>query len=345
MITKRQSGMLQGIAILLMMYHHFFLNPEELALTYQNPELVKSMAWFGKICVGMFAFVSGYGMFHVFAGQEKTDFFTDLKWEYKEVLHRLFAVLGKYWYVLFLFKGIDYIFRKEPFFTDIFWKQILVIDVSYNGTWWYLQQYIMMMLMIPLLDLLLTPYQSENIRKKRIWYGISGACIISVSLFLWIARKEEALQIFHALRPSFTAVFATGYLFARYAVIQKLRLEKLAFWKQIAVGIFGILCMMALRISITTEASFARYDFAIVPVFSICCILLFDRMKILAGGLQWLGKNSTYMWLIHVFIFSYTKDFCLQLSKNQVVFYAVQVALTAVFSWMMRKVIEWRRVK
>lgn len=142
MITKKQSSMIQGIAILLMMYHHFFLDPSELDISYHNIELVKSVAWFGKICVGMFAFVSGYGIFHVFSKIEKAVFYTSLKREYGAVLFRLFQLLLKYWYVLFLFKGIDFFIRKEQIDIVEFLKNFFVIDVSYNGTWWYMQQYI-----------------------------------------------------------------------------------------------------------------------------------------------------------------------------------------------------------
>lgn len=40
-MTKRQSQIIQGIAILLMVYHHFFLNPEQLSswVSYGNIEI------------------------------------------------------------------------------------------------------------------------------------------------------------------------------------------------------------------------------------------------------------------------------------------------------------------
>ena len=154
--------MIQGIAVLLMMYHHFFLDPSELAISYGNIELVKQTAWFGKICVGMFAFVSGYGVFYGFSALKREQFFTTLRGNYRKTFVRMLRVFGKYWYVLFIFKGIDFIIRKEMFYPVEFWENFFAIKVTYNGTWWYMQQYVLMMLLAPLLHLLLEPFEKRN---------------------------------------------------------------------------------------------------------------------------------------------------------------------------------------
>ena len=59
-ITRQQSYVIQGAAILLMLWHHFFSDIQFCGdkLFFWNSEVVWRAAWFGKICVALFAFVS-----------------------------------------------------------------------------------------------------------------------------------------------------------------------------------------------------------------------------------------------------------------------------------------------
>ena len=66
-ITKEQSKMIQGLAIIMMLYHHLFATPEIFGIEYFSLlniggiNIEQKMAWFFKICVGIFAFMVGYG--------------------------------------------------------------------------------------------------------------------------------------------------------------------------------------------------------------------------------------------------------------------------------------------
>lgn len=53
--TKANSVEMYGIAILLMVFHHLFKS-------YIGPSAIQTIAYFGKICVAIFAFISGYGL-------------------------------------------------------------------------------------------------------------------------------------------------------------------------------------------------------------------------------------------------------------------------------------------
>lgn len=61
--TKNKAKQIQGLAILLMIYHHEFMD----AFSFNHVSLIglsveQKIAWFGKICVSLFAFASGYGI-------------------------------------------------------------------------------------------------------------------------------------------------------------------------------------------------------------------------------------------------------------------------------------------
>lgn len=72
-ITKRQSAVLQGVAILMMVYHHLYSFAVEYdsLLPFMQVDTVQKIAWFCKLCVGIFAFISGYGMYYVMGRQTK----------------------------------------------------------------------------------------------------------------------------------------------------------------------------------------------------------------------------------------------------------------------------------
>ena len=337
MITKKQSVMIQGIAVLLMMYHHFFLDPSELAISYGNIELVKQTAWFGKICVGMFAFVSGYGVFYGFSALKREQFFTTLWENYRKTFVRMLRVFGKYWYVLLIFKGIDFIIRKEMFYPVEFWENFFAIKVTYNGTWWYMQQYVLMMLLAPLLHLLLEPFEKKERRKKCIFYGVLLAGTAAIGFVMWGKDPEMFNALIHGLRPSFLAIFLMGYLFSRFSVYERIRIENLSGILKIIIGLGLIAAMVVLRIQITPEASFARYDFVIVPVFVTGVLLVMEQVKILAQGSFFVGRYATYMWLIHISIFYYTRKLCLQYISQFFLFYVVQVGITLAVAWLMKQ--------
>lgn len=67
-LDKNSSLALKGIAITLMMIHHNFRNTS-LFSSYNvsfypfNDQSVVSFAYACKICVSMFAFISGYGLY------------------------------------------------------------------------------------------------------------------------------------------------------------------------------------------------------------------------------------------------------------------------------------------
>lgn len=67
---KADAKMINGLAILLMMTHHFFgfdswLQPDVhwvSAFSIGGIEVERMIAGFGKLCVGLFAFGSGYAI-------------------------------------------------------------------------------------------------------------------------------------------------------------------------------------------------------------------------------------------------------------------------------------------
>ena len=62
----RQTNILKGVSVSLLLWHHLFLNNTKLCvtfLTFHGIPLVKMFADISKCCVALFIFLSGYGLF------------------------------------------------------------------------------------------------------------------------------------------------------------------------------------------------------------------------------------------------------------------------------------------
>ena len=70
-LTKQDSAALKGIAILLMIFHHCFLDPSRFAghivsFAPFSQSAIVSLSYFSKICVGIFACEKSYAVFCIF---------------------------------------------------------------------------------------------------------------------------------------------------------------------------------------------------------------------------------------------------------------------------------------
>ncbi|MDE5952207.1 MAG: acyltransferase family protein, partial [Acetatifactor sp.] len=222
-MTKKQSAILQGVAIWMMVYHHLysFVVEYESLLPFMQVDTVRRIAWFCKLCVGIFAFVSGYGMYYVMKGQNGERFGGRLLAEYRGALLRILKLYGRLWLVLAIYMGIFFGILRQPFMADQLLGNLTALDPTYNGAWWYVEQYAKILLVLPLLDLLLIhPPQPEERRKKWIFFlvlALVGAGAALVGRLWWPALWDLMLAAVKSMRISFLLIAVVGYLTARYA--------------------------------------------------------------------------------------------------------------------------------
>lgn len=312
-ITKKQSTALQGVAILMMVYHHLFSFATEYVspLPFIQADIVRRIAWFCKLCVGIFAFVSGYGMYHVMQGQPGERFFGRLMAEYRCVLVRILRLYGKLWLVILIFKGIDFLVSGRPFVAAQLPGNLTALNPTYNGAWWYVEQYAKMLLVLPLLDLLLTRFdRPAESRKKRTFFIVLAVLGLGAALAgrLWLpALWDLLLAVGKSMRISFLLIFVVGYLMARFALYQRLdkALRPAGVWGRVCVSVTLIAVVIAVRVPLATDASYARLDFILTPLLVYGLLTLLDYVKPLSTFLVWWGRQSTYIWLVHVFFYEW----------------------------------------
>jgi len=316
-ITGEQSALLKGLGILMMIYHHIFSTPELYGLEYYsvlrfgdiNVEL--HLAWFCKICVGIFAFVSGYGMYYVLdkrcGGSARGETLTGyLMSGYREVLRRLGRFYIEYWYVLIIVMGLIFLFDPDAPAFDFgeLLLNMLGISCSYNGSWWYVLQYVKMMLLLPLTAAFFHGFPNQAQEKRKWVFYISAAVIallcLLVGAFWSPGLWNLMLQAGHGLRISFTLTFLSGYVCARFSVYQKLCKNKSRAALRM-MGAAALIMSVTARILPARDASYAKLDFLIVPVFVFGVLTLTEEVPRLAAALRWFGGLSAYMWLVHIF--------------------------------------------
>ena len=80
-LSKNDSTLIYGIAILMMIYHHLFAIPQKLGNTDYFSILntlfggitEQRLAWLFRLCVPFYAFISGYGICTIISKKNYTD--------------------------------------------------------------------------------------------------------------------------------------------------------------------------------------------------------------------------------------------------------------------------------
>ncbi len=308
-ISKEGSKALQGLAILMMLYHHLFSTPEALGIDYVsllnfngiNVEL--HMAWFFKICVGIYAFVSGYGMLRAFESKRtRADSFThSLLYDLKTVLYKLFSFYKVFWAVFIIFVPIGFVFFNKSFELKEFILNFFGLSNSYNGAWWYILQYLKMMLLLPFIDVAFKKYENKKDKTVRILYILIA---LAAALSLYLINKDLFYEILSFFQPAFLLCFIAGYIISRFKIYEFMGrilnptvLNILAFLAFFAV--------IVVRVKLAKDASSAGLDFIFVPLFSYGFLSMISFSRPIERFFEFFGTYSTIMWLVHVFYYDH----------------------------------------
>ena len=233
-ITSKQSVMLQGLAAAMMLYHHLFIRPDMLFVEYSTflgEAREVRLALFCKLCVAIYAFVSGYGMCSVFLraaseGKEGTRFFALLRKDYTLVLQKLLRFFSIYWFCVLLYFICENLFLgKEKPLSELL-PNLLALSDSFNGSWWYALEYVKILLFLPLLHLLFVfeKDHEERLRKKWFFLALFGllALFLVLALNLFPSWEYHFRLFVNRLMPSYLLCAASGFLIARFSPIPSL---------------------------------------------------------------------------------------------------------------------------
>ncbi len=283
-LSKEQSNYIKGIAILLMFLHHLFgffdRMPAhiEVIWLYDQIKFENIIGFFGKYCVPLFLFVSGYG-FAVKKNNDVNYYFKKIAELYKSV-----------WLVFILFFPLAYfILRKDvPFDFPQIVANFFAFSSSYNGEWWFLLPYIIYVAITPLL---------QAGRKYILSILVLSILFSSIqSYYLW---KE-------------TLTWAPAYILGFTCGVYNLQFSQ--FVQKISVG-GGKKLLLCLISSIIIYIGYRYWAIAsmiyLVPIFVLLLREIYPFVpQILNRFLQEIGDKCLFMWLVHsYYCYHIAKDF------------------------------------
>ena len=287
--TKEHTQVAKGVALLLMLFDHLYWMDYGKYTAFIKLPNVNDIPWLigsvGNICVTMFLFLSGYGMF--FSQQGRS-------YSIKDSLKRIYNIWIQYAFITIIIIALDSAFGKIQLDIRKIVLNVVALDYSYNKFDWFMITYIVIIFVFPLINKI---YSKTNlIVQIGILVGIKcGITVINTVLQSKWAVPEIIYKTF--IEPfMFLPVFLIGYVCAEYKVFERaLNFIQDKITKKYKIGLVIILigtCIFMLQIPATV------FDNITAPLlcFTIPYILINGKV---AKVLQYIGKMSTNMWLIH----------------------------------------------
>lgn len=279
--SKSKSKALQGIALILMVFHHQF------SYAFNHTSVIfgdvffieQKLAWFGKICVAVFAFVSGAGIFYTLNklyNENIDSFWTS---SYKDILDRIIKLLMKYWLVLLI------LIPLLVFKCNIDINSILIAfttyDTSFNGGWWYIRQYLYMLLLAPALYSILTIFD-KNKSPSVILRGGVIFCFIVV-FFHFVIKRGTLIYL---------VIFIEGMVIIKFQLFE--RLKDYVSNRKFFIGISLLFIVILVRTLFAYSPGYSLIDIFLIVPFVFSLLLLLEKTVIL----EQIGKMSIWLWLV-----------------------------------------------
>lgn len=304
--TKEDTKIIKGVAILLMLAHHLWAYPERLSGKLISLGMgigyIEYLGNFGKICVSIFFFLSGYGIYKS-SLNKKVDIIKRIKKLYK-TYWKVFVIFIPIAFLLFRNQSGSLWHQYSSFDLTEFIKNFIGISSSYNREWWFLISYIWVLLCFPIIkSILLRGGVKRNI------------CLIILVeiLFADIFPSIVKIECLEGLKSNFfyktffcQTVYSTSFWmgceFAKDSLFEKV------WWEAQKNKLLNPLldCIyIGIMIFLRNTVWGNDIDLIICPILIIVSLDLIKKGERLQSVFCNLGKHSTNMWLIHTFFCYY----------------------------------------
>lgn len=349
MLTRKNTKQLKGMAVLLMLTHHLFTFPDRvpfgLNLTNNiilNETIISLIGKFGQICVPIFMFLGGYGLYASCVSKEKDEIRNDL-------VNKIINLYKSYWKVFLIFVPIGILFfSKQPHFSNADFgssfynisgykiiSTFLGIESCFNYEWWFFKSYLFALFegFIFLELFLKNKNRYLEIVCVILWYITISSflqSIISLNNLSNLVNNFWYSNLFSI--SSYSVLFFMGIIFSKYDIFQYWNdfIENLAIVEKIVIALFVLSFCLYIKSTIITS----NLDILLVPIVCFTTLMLINSISILSKILFFIGKNSTNMWLTHTFYCYYFYPFVKIVygSRNALVAFITLVILSLITS-------------
>lgn len=314
--TKFDTLVVKGAAILLMMWHHCFLPGrfEDFTISFWplTQGQVTNIAAFCKICVSLFAFVSGFGLFRSLDEKMRTQGRLSSRFVSGWLRERYVRSFSGFWLIVVLAWVVCSVLDMRPrtiYFSDSVLSGLvyMLLDFlglsnffgtpSLIGTWWYMSAAFVFILAAPLLWLLLDRF---------------GSVFTLGALFL--LPRIGAGYPGNIAPYSFLPAFCLGMIFARERLFDRMDawLGKGRGRPALGIVLSAALTFLCYKIAfhLPTEQFWDVKWGLFCGVYVSAIYLTLARLPGLNRVLAFLGKHSANIFMIHTFLRdTYLRDF------------------------------------
>lgn len=337
--TKNDTLIAKGIAIILMYLHHlFYFDDRIIEGNYYSSignlwgEKIEFFAGsFGKLCVCIFIFLSGYATYKTFIyKRRKSDFV------YKKIIkfYRIYLI------VFAIFVPVGMILKDLKFSIYEFINNLFLLESSYNWEWWFARPFVILMFFFPLIVKFFNDSNEEktkDIISIDIIKVVIAAIIITTILpqilelnFFEAFRKTEYYTVLNEILGILPS-FLSGYVFAKYDLFKKYNSLFNNDIIRVSVSIFAVLAVFDFRCKTGVNMD---YDYIYAPIFIISCTNIVNRIKYINNMFISIGKLSTYMWLMHSFFCYYYFQSFIYMSHNPIIIVCSLTLITYAVSFV-----------
>ena len=360
--TKEHTMQMKGIAIIILLFHHCFLNAqrwatvpyEKLATTKGwgyypisfapfSSHTIQYLASFSKICVAMFVFMTGYGMWVSYESQKKKTTMSNY------IKKRMVTLMTGF---LIIFAVTEILAIPTGRFIEVYghdFRSVVYMIIDALGlakllgtplfclTWWYMSLAIVLIMIFPFVHSIMEKYQ---------WIVVVASIIVPRA-----CGFGQSTDLFRYL-----LAYTLGMYFAQHDLLARIK-EK--FMEQNVVGkllslivsLIGLAVIIKCRQNAWIGWKYLDFwdGFAAMYVIVLSYIYILNG-KWIVKGLGFLGKHSMNIFLIHsfyrdVFFHKFTYSFYYAW-LDYIVLMAISLVTSIVLEWFKKliryeKFIDW----
>ena len=301
--TKDQTAALKGLATMMLVLHHSFQQAwyyDGFAINFMpfSESFVVKLAVTCKICVAIFAFISGYGLFLSCIKEPDSP-----DWAQKWVYERYIKTFSGYWFVWIASIIVCHFLNNLPAFRyfadgrtngclymllDFMGVASLFATPMLNGSWWYMSA--------ALVFILITPILAKN-KNNLLWIAL----LVVVFPRVISGTNGDGVYTGQNSAYAFLGAFLAGCIFARYHLF-----DTIASLKYKPVRFVLELCLILALYKmyhIIPASKFWEIRFALFPVVVIVFLNEFVlNIPVLRNILRFVGKHSMNIFMTHTFI-------------------------------------------
>lgn len=360
--TKEHTMQMKGIAIIILLFHHCFLNAqrwatvpyEKLATTKGwgyypisfapfSSHTIQYLASFSKICVAMFVFMTGYGMWVSYESQKKKTTMSNY------IKKRMVTLMTGF---LIIFVVTEILAIPTGRFIEVYghdFRSVVYMIIDALGlakllgtplfclTWWYMSLAIVLIMIFPFVHSIMEKYQ---------WVVVVASIIVPRA-----CGFGQSTDLFRYL-----LAYTLGMYFAQHDLLARIKekfMEQNVAGKLLSliVSLIGLAVIIKCRQNAWIGWKYLDFwdGFAAMYVIVLSYIYILNG-KWIVKGLGFLGKHSMNIFLIHsfyrdVFFHQFTYSFYYAW-LDYIVLMAISLVTSIVLEWFKKliryeKFIDW----